>query len=734
VRPGTETDSLEIGRSVDVVGEIRDRDAHRHEPDLPRGALEALGAVRAVERLKQVRCGQTQRIRPAVLGRDQRDAAERRGCQESAEVVRHDARDVGVDDQNRVGGQEPDRRGDGFPLAATWFVDELGPGFGGDAATILVGGDDDRAADLRRRGKHVGKHREHDRAMRLGSEPGQPPLAVAAAKRHDNPCHVRRLSAVKRLANSEIAEQLEAFAALLDLSGAGYYTSRAYRRAAETIRETKAPIAELVAAGRAQDLRGIGAGIAGRLKELVETGRIAELEELEREVQPELVGLGRFLGVGPKRMVEIAQALGVSTAEEFREAARAGRLTSVAGIGPQTEQRLLAGLERERRPQRKGMLLNRARALLEEIAGALGGEVAGDPRRWADASFDFSVVCSAARPEPVLDAFEVLPAIVAVLEREPRRVVGVTVEGVPVELLVAEPKRFGTELLRATGTRAYVDALGDLPPAADEHALYEQLGVPWCPSELREQPFRGEPPPLLERTEIRGDLHVHTTWSDGKASVLEMATAARDLGYEYLAICDHTPNVRVVPGLDADDLRRQGEEIAAVNEELGPFRVLRGSEVDIRGDGSLDLPDDVLAELDWVQLSLHAGQRQPRDELTRKVTEAMRHPAVRALSHPKGRIINHRPPNALDLERTFEVAVETGVAVETNGLPDRLDLSGPEIRLAIEAGVPIVVSTDAHSVRGLGNMRLAVHTARRGWATAADVVNTRPLDEVLARG
>ena len=532
--------------------------------------------------------------------------------------------------------------------------------------------------------------------------------------------------------NTAIAERLEAFATLLDLSGAGHYTSRAYRRAAETIRETRAPIAELVAAGRVQELRGIGPGIAGRLRELVETGRIAELDDLEREVQPELVGLARFLGIGPKRMVEIGRTLGVATADEFREVARAGRLTSVAGIGPQTERRLLERLEREERPERKGLVLNRSRALLEEIAGALGGEVAGDPRRWADSSFDLAVVCSAEEPEPVLEAFASLPSIVSVLEREQRRALGVTVEGVPVELVVADPKRFGTELMRTTGSRAYVDALGELPAAVDETGVYAALGVPWCPPELREQPFDGEPPPLLERTDIRGDLHVHTTWSDGKASVLEMATAARDLGYEYLAICDHTPNVRVVPGLDADELRRQAEEIAAVNEELAPFRVLRGTEVDIRRDGELDLPDDVLAELDWVQLSLHAGQREPRDTLTRKVTEAMRHPAVRALSHPKGRIINHRPPNALDLARTFEVALETGVAVETNGLPDRLDLSGPQIRLAIEAGVPIVVSTDAHSVRGLGNMRLAVHTARRGWATAVDVVNTRPLAEVLA--
>jgi DNA polymerase (family X) len=537
------------------------------------------------------------------------------------------------------------------------------------------------------------------------------------------------------LDNAEIAQRLEALAGLLDLSGASQYAARAYRRAAETIRETRAPVAELVSAGRIQELRGIGPGIARRLEELVRTGTLVELDELEREVQPELVGLGRFLGVGPKRMVEIGRALGVRTAEEFREAARAGRLTSVAGIGPQTEQRILTALERERQPQRKGLLLNRARALLEGIAEALNAEVAGDPRRWADVSHELAVVRAAARPKPILEAFEHLPEIVAVIEREPRRAVGVTVEGVPVELVVAAPGRFGTDLLRATGSRVYVEALGGLglPDAPDEKTVYERLGIPWCPPELREAPFRGAPPPLVELADVRGDLHCHTTWSDGKASVLEMGQAARALGYEYLAICDHTPNVRVVPGLDADDLRRQGEEIAAANEELAPFRILRGTEVDIRADGELDLPDDVLDELDWVQLSLHAGQRQGREELTRKVTEAMRHPAVRCLSHPKGRIINHRPPNALDLERVFQVALETGVAVETNGLPDRLDLSGPEVRLAVEAGVPVVASTDAHSIRGLGNMRLAIATARRGWATAADVVNTRPLSELPLR-
>jgi DNA polymerase (family X) len=530
-----------------------------------------------------------------------------------------------------------------------------------------------------------------------------------------------------KLDNASIAERLEAFAVLLDLAGSGRYTARAYRRAAETVRGTRAPVAELVRAGRVQELRGIGPGIAARLTELVETGSIAELDELERQVQPELVGFGRLLGIGPLRMLEIGRALDVRTADDFRAAALAGRLRSVPGIGPKTEARIVERLASGTPRARRGLVLNRARALVEDIAGRLGGAVAGDPRRWADTCVDLAVVIGSAQPAQVIDAFEALGSIVALVERSERRAVGVTVEGVASSLVVARPEAFGTELVRATGTRDYVDALEPLPEAPDEEGVYAALGLPWCPPELREAPFRGEPPALVELTDVRGDLHCHTRWSDGRASVLEMGLAARERGYEYVAVCDHTENVRVVPGLDADALRRQGEEIALANEQLAPFRILRGTEVDIRRDGSLDLPDDVLAELDWVQLSLHAGQREEREALTRKVTEAMRHPAVSCLSHPKGRIINHRPPNALDLEAVFEVALETGVALETNGLPDRLDLSGPEVRLAVEAGVPIVASTDAHSVRGLGNMELAIATARRGWATAADVVNTRPL-------
>ncbi len=523
--------------------------------------------------------------------------------------------------------------------------------------------------------------------------------------------------------NPRIADRLEAFASLLELADANPYTARAYRRAAETIRGAVLPVAELVRSGRARELRGIGPGIEARLRELVETGEIAELVELERTTAPELVGFGRLVGIGPERMADLGRFLGVRTVVELRAAAE--RLHQVPGIGPKTAARLRAGLERaDRHRPPRSLLLNRAWALAGGIAEALGGEVAGDPRRWKDTCERLAVIAS--RPDAE-EAFASLPQIVTVLE--PR--LGVTVEGIPVELAVASPERYGTELFRATGPPEYVEALEPLPDAADERSLFAALGIAYRPPELRDVPDAAVPDGLLELEEIRGDLHCHTTWSDGKASVLEMGLAARDLGYEYLAICDHTRAVRVVPGLDADDLRRQAEDIAAANEELAPFRILRGAECDLLPDGTLDLPDDVLDELEWVQLSLHAGQRAPREEITERVVAGMRHPAVRCLSHPTGRLINHRPPNALDLERVFEVALETEVALEVNGLPDRLDLRDEHVRLAVAAGVPIVCSTDAHSVRGLGNMRLSVATARRGGAPAGAVLNTRPLAEVL---
>lgn len=535
--------------------------------------------------------------------------------------------------------------------------------------------------------------------------------------------------------NAAIADRLDAFATLLELAEANPYQPRAYRRAAETVRAAPVPIADLVRSGKVRSLRGIGPGIAGRLGELIDTGEIAELRELEREIVPGIVGLGRFLGLTTKRSVELAKALGVQTPDEFRAAVLEGRLRAVPGVGPKLEARVLEALARwpqERRPL--GLLLDRAMALVDGIAAALDGVAAGDTRCWRDVCERLAVVVATDDPEPVVAQFAALPQIVALITSGERDACGLTVEGVPIELVVAPPARFGTELVRATGSPAYVAALEPLPEAADEAGVYAALGLPWLAPELREGPLRSVPPELVEVAEIRGDLHCHTTWSDGRFSVEEMGRAARDRGYDYIAICDHTPAVGAVQGLGPDDVRRQAEEIAAANERLAPFRVLRGIECDILADGRLDLPDDVLAELDWVQASVHAGQRMPAPEMTRRVLEAIQHPAVRCLSHPTGRLIGRRPENAVDLDAVYEVALRQGVALEVNGLTPRLDLSGDHVRDALAAGVKLVCSTDTHSTAGFANMPYSVHTARRGGATAADVLNTRPLDELLNAG
>ena len=319
--------------------------------------------------------------------------------------------------------------------------------------------------------------------------------------------------------NARIADRLDALAGLLELAEANPYSARAYRRAAETVRGAPVPVADLVRAGRVRQLRGIGASIEAKLRELVETGAIAELAELERELAPDLVGFGRYLGLTARRTLEIARALEVRTAGEFREAALAGRLQSARGVGPSTETRLLEAVARAEEPRpRQGLLISQARELVGRIADALGGTMAGDPRRWRDDCEHLAVVCAAADPRPLFTRFVELPQIVALLSAEERRVVGLTVEGVPVELVVAAPERFGTALVECTGAAAWVDGLRPLPDAPDEEGVFRARGIPWRPPELREAGVVA-PPRLVELADIRGDLHSHTTWSDGRASV-----------------------------------------------------------------------------------------------------------------------------------------------------------------------------------------------------------------------
>ena len=535
--------------------------------------------------------------------------------------------------------------------------------------------------------------------------------------------------------NARIADHLDAFATLLELAEANSYQPRAYRRAAETIRASPVPIEELVRAGRVRELRGIGPGIEARLRELVETGEIAELRELERELVPGLVGLGRFLGLTTKRSVEIARALGVRTPEEFRAAVAAGRLRAVPGVGPKTEARVRGGARARATPTQPGLLLDRARALVGAIASALDGEAGGRrapvARRVRAARGGLRGRRSGVGAGPLRGAAADRRGDRA----RGRRARGLTVEGVPVDLVVAAPERFGTELVRATGSAAYVAALEPLPDAPSEAGVYAALGLPWVPPELREAPFRGEPPALVSEQDIRGDLHCHTTWSDGRFSVEEMGRAARERGYEYVAICDHTPAVGAVRGLTADDVRRQGEEIAAANERLAPFRILRGIECDILPDGRLDLPDDVLAELDWVQASVHGGQRMPRARADpararrRCATPRCAASAIRRAGSSAAGPRTRSTSSACSRSRA-----STASRSRSTASPPRLDLSGEHVREALRAGVRIVCSTDAHSVRGLANMPLSVHTARRGGATRADVLNAHPLEALLAAG
>ena len=345
-----------------------------------------------------------------------------------------------------------------------------------------------------------------------------------------------------------------------------------------------------------RDLRGIGRGIEARLRELVETGEIAELAELERELAPGLVGLGRYLGLTAQAVGGASPAaLGVHTPEEFRAAVADGRLRTVPGSARRSRRRSSRRSPASPSRGRRAACCSTRRG--SSSAGSRrtsAARSAGDVRRWRDSCERLAVVCAVAEPSAVLARFAELPQIVAMIEQEERRAVGLTVEGVPVELVAAEPERFGTALLRATGAPAFVAPLEPLPDAPDEAAAFAALGLAWWPPELREQPPEGEPPELVETGDIRGDLHCHTTWSDGRASVAEMGRAAQERGYDYVAICDHTPAVGAVRGLTPDDVRRQAEEIAAANELLAPFRVLRGIECDILPDGRLDLPDDVL--------------------------------------------------------------------------------------------------------------------------------------------
>ncbi|MCU0308299.1 MAG: DNA polymerase/3'-5' exonuclease PolX [Thermoleophilia bacterium] len=558
--------------------------------------------------------------------------------------------------------------------------------------------------------------------------------------------------------NGEVAARLELMGDLLEIEGAVRHRVLAYRRGAARIRATPESVAALAVAGRAVELPDIGATLQDKVAELATTGTIGALDRLCSRVPPGLAEVARLPGLGPRRARALFEQAGVTGLDGLRRALAEGRLAGVEGIGPKTVAALEAELAaRDAAPADALAPLGRALPAAERVAAALAAatgarvEVAGSLRRGADRVKDVDLAAASDDPEAVHRALAGLGLVDEVLTEGPEKTAVRTHDGLRVELRTAPPDRFGNLLQHLTGSRAHnvrlrelarrqgrsvsehgiVDAEGRTATSPDEAGVYRELGLEWIPPELREdrgeieQARDGRLPRLVEVGDLRGDLHTHSTWSDGTATIAEMAAAAAARGYDYLGVSDHSRSLAMAGGLDPDRLRRQWEEIARVQEGVSGVRLLRASEVDILADGRLDFDDEVLAALDWVTASVHSAFRQPPERITARLLAAIEHPHVDAIGHPTGRMLGRREGYAFDVDRVLEAAARTGTCLEVNGQPARLDLDAALARRALEAGVRLIVSSDAHSTDALGFVRNGVLVARRAGARAEDVANTR---------
>jgi DNA polymerase (family 10) len=546
---------------------------------------------------------------------------------------------------------------------------------------------------------------------------------------------------------------------LLELEGAVAYRVLAYRRAAKTLRETPESVVRLSEQGRLVELPGVGDTISDKVAELIASGAIAALDRLVARTPPGVVPLMRVPGVGPKTAKRVFAELGVETVDEVLDAARDGRIRVLSGMGEKTEQAILAGLESPRAEKRERISVARLRPFAERVAAELRElpavvecEIGGSLRRYAETAKDIDLVAATDDPQAVTDGFTALDWVAEVEARGATKVTCIAHDGTRVELRMVEPALFGNLLQHLTGSKDHNVALreaavkaglkvseygveqlatGEVLRTRDEAEVYRRLGMDWVPPELREN--RGELeaarshrlPDLVSIDQIRGDLHAHTDWSDGKATLEDMVAAARAKGYAYLNVTDHSPAVGFGMGLDAGRLRRQIERVRELAATLNGFTLLVGAEVDILKDGSLDYSDELLAELDVVVASLHASHRLSEADQTKRLCAAMENPHVDLIGHPTGRLIGRREPYPMDMEAVIAKAVETGTVLEVSGQPDRLDLRDTNVRMAVEAGAKLSIDTDAHSVVALDYMRFGVMNARRGWAAAGDVVNTR---------
>jgi DNA polymerase (family 10) len=563
--------------------------------------------------------------------------------------------------------------------------------------------------------------------------------------------------------NGEIAEAFEELASLYELDGAVVYRVVAYRNAAKAIRESGVSVAEMARQGRADELAGVGRTIAEKIDALIEGGSIPSADKLKARIPPGLVDVTRVPGLGPKRARMLYEHLGVASLEDLRVAADAGRLTDVPGFGPKAQEKVLAELAAgaDGRPKVR-MLLSKALPVGEELVAGLREhpaavrvELAGSARRQVDAVKDLDIVAAATDAEALSEHFCSLGPVDAVHSSGAAGARVVTHSGLPVDLRIVPEAAFGNLLQHFTGSGRHNEALrtaavrrglhvseygiaedesGDLLASTSEEEVYERLGMSWIPPELRENrgeleaARKGTLPSLIELEDIRGDLHMHTTLSDGHASIEEMADTAHERGYDYVAITEHSASHGFGNDVQAHELLRQAERIASL--ELDGIRVLAGTETNILADGSLDYSDDVLEQLDWVIASLHTSFRLSEKKQTDRMIAAMQHPLVDAIGHPTGRLIERREAYALDLDRVIAAALETGTFLEINANPDRRDLNDVYAKTSAEAGVTLVIDSDAHWPRTLANMRYGVATARRAWLTSGAVANTRPWEEV----
>lgn len=558
--------------------------------------------------------------------------------------------------------------------------------------------------------------------------------------------------------NIDIARIFEEIADLLEIEGANVFRIRAYRTAARTIDALAVPAATLAARGTLDELPGIGRDLAGKIATILETGTLPLLKELTAKTPEGLVQMLRVQGLGPKRARQIYEELGVKSLDGLEKAARAGRLRDLPGIKETTEQKILRGLA-DLRGRSGRWRLAEANAYLQPLLRHLKAdpavsrlEIAGSYRRRRDTVGDIDILVVSSRRSAVVKRFTGYPRVKEVQAEGPTRSAVVLDCGLQVDLRVVPAVSFGAALYYFTGSKAHNIAVRTLGvrrklkineygvfrgarriAGRTEQEVFDAVGLPWIPPELREArgeieaAQRGRLPRLIELADIRGDLQVHTNATDGVNDLDEMVAAARRRGYEYVAITDHTKAVRVAGGLTQREFHKQFKAIERLQKRHADITILKSAEVDILDNGDLDLDEATLAELDLVLVAVHSNFNLSRTAMTRRIVRALRHRRVHVLGHPTGRLIGKREPYQVDLDQVFKAAADHGVALEINAQPERLDVDDVQARAAHDAGVKLVISTDAHRVEELDYMRYGVDQARRGWCEARHVLNTLPL-------